>query len=257
MLRLALPTALAAADLRAALPRVADAGADGVRLDLRSEVRAADLSATGVRELRRRLAEHGLKAGPAAFPTRGALHEEDRLEERVAGLTAALRLAADLGCDTVSLRPFRLPDADAPAATLLTEVLNDVARVGSHVGVTPCLTPAGDAARVAETLGGVTTGPFGVNLDPAAVLTGGSDVAETVRALHDRVAVLTARDAIADAAGGRETSVGRGEADWEETLALLHEADFTGWTVCDRTAGPDPFGEASRAVAYLRAVAGP
>ena len=243
--------------MRDSLALVADANADGVRLDLRTELRAAELSATAVRELRRRLAEHGLKTGPAVFPTRGALHAEDRLEERVAGLTAALRLAADLRCDTLSLRPFRLPAADAPAATLLAEVLSDVARAGSHVGVIPCLTPAGDADRVAEVLGGVRVGPFGVNLDPAAVLLGGGDVAETIRSLHDRIHAVTARDAIADASGGKETPVGRGEVDWEETLALLHEADFRGWATCDRTTGPDPFAEAARAVGYLRTVGGP
>ncbi|MFH5804150.1 sugar phosphate isomerase/epimerase family protein [Alienimonas sp. DA493] len=257
MLRLALPTFLASAPLRTSLTRVAEAGADGVRLDLRTELRAADLSATAARELRHRLAEHNLKAGPAVFPTRGALHEEDRLEERVSGIVAALNLAADLGCGTLSFRPFRLPAADAPAATLLAEVLNDLARSGSHVGVIPCLTPAGDAARLAEVLDRVTTGPFGVNLDPAAVLLGGGEVADTIRTLHDRIETVTARDAINDGAGGKEVPVGRGEVDWEETLALLDEAGFKGWTTCDRTTGPAPFAEASRAVGYLRSVAAP
>lgn len=259
MPRFALPTFLAPAPLRAALPRIADAGAEGVRLDLRTELRAKDLSATAVRELRHRLGEHGLRAGPAVFPTRGALHEEDRLEERVAGAVAALSLAADLGCGTLAFRPFPLPAADdeSGAATLLTEVLSDLARAGSHVGVTPCLTPAGDAARVAELLQDVSVGPIGVNLDPAAVLLGGGTVAGTVRTLHDRVAVVTARDALADGAGGKETAVGRGEVEWEEVFALLDEAAFRGWVVCDRTAGPDPFAEAARAVGYLRTVAAP
>ncbi|QDT17696.1 sugar phosphate isomerase/epimerase family protein [Alienimonas californiensis] len=257
MIRLALPTFLAPVPLRAALARVADAGADGVRLDLRTELRAADLSATAARELRHHLGEHGLKAGPAVFPTRGTLYEEDRLEERVAGVVAALNLAADLGCGTLSFRPFRLPAADAPAAALLTEVLNDLARAGAHVGVIPCLTPAGDVARVAEVLDRVTTGPFGVNFDPAAVLLGGGEVVAALRTLHDRLETVTARDAISDGAGGKEVRVGRGEVDWEETLALLNEAGFKGWGTCDRTTGPDPFGEASRALGYLRSVASP
>ena len=50
--------------------------------------------------------------------------------------------------------------------------------------------------------------------------------------------------------------VGRGEVDWEETLAVLDEAGFAGWIACDRTSGPGPFAEASRAVRYLREVAG-
>ena len=255
MLRIALPSFLAPAPLRAAPGLIADAGADGVRLDLRTELKAAELSATAVRELRRRFGEHGLKTGPAVFPTRGALHEPDRLDERVAGFTAALGLAADLGCGTLSLRPFRVPAEDDPAANLLGEVLADVARAGAHLGVIPCVTPAGAPARWAALLGGVATGPVGVNLDPAAVLLAGGDVAETTRALHPFLQTVTARDAITDGSGGKEVPVGRGEVDWEETLALLDEAGFTGWITADRTTGPDPFAEASRAVGYLRAVA--
>ena len=263
MLRLALPTALVPGPLRTALDRVAESGADGVRFDLRNELKAGELSATAIRELRRRLSDHDLQAGPAVFPTRGTLHDEERLDERVAGITAALRLAAELGCGTLSFRPFRLPGGENAAAPLLAEVLNDLARTGSHVGVIPCLTPAGDAARTAAVLAGVTTGPFGANLDPAAVLLGGGDVARAIRTLHDRIETVTARDAVDDGAGGKETRLGRGEVDWEETLALLHEAGFGRgraggrWTTCDRTVGPDPFGEASRAIGYLRAVVQP
>ena len=257
MPRFALPTFLAPAPLRAALDRLADAGADGVRLDLRTELKAADLSATAVRELKRRIEEHGLKVGPAVFPTRGALHAGDRLEERVAGFVAALGLAADLGCDTLSVRPFRLPAADDAAFSLLTEVLSDVARAGSHRGVIPCVTPAGDADRWRDLLESVSTGPVGVNFDPAAVLLSGGDPSAVLRTLHGSVRTVTARDAISKGSGGKEVPVGRGEADWEETLAVLAEAGFRGWIACDRTTGPDPFAEAARAVGYLRAVAEP
>ena len=255
MPRFALPTFLAPAPLRRALDLVADAGADGVRLDLRTELKAADLSATAVRELRHRIAEHGLKAGPAVYPTRGALHEGDRLEERLAGFAAALKLAADLGCKTLSARAFRLPAEGSPELVRLAEVLADLARAGSRLGAIPCVTPAGDADRWADLLNDVTTGPVGVNLDTAAVLLAGGDVAGTVRVLHDRAETVTARDAIGGDGGGKEVAVGRGEVDWEETLAVLHEAGFAGWIACDRTAGPDPFAEASRAVTYLREVA--
>ena len=265
MLKLALPSFLAPVPLRDALGRVKDAGADGVRLDLRSELRAADLSATARRELRHRLREHGLAAGPAVFPTRGALHASDRLDERVAGVTAALQLAADLGCDTLTLRPFAPPAVgqsgdgegdDGGEAALLVEVLSDVARAGQHVGVIPCVTPAGNPRRWAETVAAVSTGPVGVNLDPAAVLRAGGDPAAAARATAGLIRTVTARDALADGAGGREVPVGRGEVDWEELLALLDEANFRGWTTCDRTEGPDRFAEASRAVGYLRKVAG-
>ena len=254
MLKLALPTFLAPAPLRVALGKVKEAGADGVRLDLRSELRAADLSSTARRELRHKLREHGLAAGPAAFPTRGTLHEEDRLDERVAGVTAALSLAADLGCDTLSLRPFAPPAEETPDAQRLHEVLNDLAATGQRVGVVPCVTPAADGAGWARVLAGVTAGPVGVNLDPAAALLAGGDPAANARVLHRFIHAVTARDALA---GGKEVPAGRGECDWEELLATLDEAAFSGWVTCDRTSGPDPFAEASRAVAYLRDVARP
>ena len=255
MPKFALPTFLAPAPLRAAVPKVAEAGADGVRLDLRTEVRAADFTPTAVRQFKHRLGEHGLAVGPAAFPTRGAVHAEDRLDERVTALTAALRFAAELGCDTLSLRPFAPPAADDPAAGRLTEVLNDLARAGEHVGVVPCVTGSGHPRRWAELLAAVTAGPVGVNLDPAAVLLGGGDPADAARTLGDLVRTVTARDALAESGGGREVPVGRGETGWEELFALLREARFDargGWVTCDRTAGPDPFAEAARGLSHLR-----
>ena len=254
MPRFALPTFLCPAPLKAAVGRIADAGADGVRLDLRTELRAADLGATAVRQLRHLFDAHGLKVGPAVFPTRGALHAADRLDERLAGLAAALKLAGELGCKTLSLRPFALPAGDAPERTRLREVLTDVAATGAKRGVIPCLTIADEPAAWGELFDAVTTGPIGVNLDPAAVTSGGGDVTGTVRALPDRVETVTARDALAGG-GGKEMPVGRGEVDWEQTLAVLHEAGFAGWITADRTTGPDPFAEASRAITYLREVA--
>ncbi|MEM9703707.1 MAG: TIM barrel protein [Planctomycetota bacterium] len=264
-MRFALPSSLLAGSLRAALPRLAEAGVEGVRLDLRTELRAADLSATAIRELRHRLSEHGLTAGPAVFPTRGALHEEDRLDERLAGITAALNLAAELGCRTLSFRRFRLPDEDDPQSALLTQALNDLARAGSHVGVIPCLSTGGQADRLHAVLSSVTTGPVGVNFDPAAVLLSGGDPVRVAGLHRERIQSLTTRDVILDDgedSGGREVPVGRGEVDWEQTLASLSDAhDFArsgrGWVVCDRTGGPDPFGDAARAASYLRAVASP
>ena len=254
-MKFALPTFLAPAPFRVALGKVKDAGADGVRLDLRTELKAADLSDTARREVRHRIREHGLKAGPAVYPTRGAVHEPDRLDARLAGLRAAIDLAGDLGCDTLSLRPFPPSAAeDDEDSGRLTDVLNDLAAAGQRVGVIPCVTPGCDVDRWAEVLAGVSAGVVGVNFDPAAVVAVGGDPAAAFMAVRRFVHTVTARDALA---GGGEVPVGRGEVEWERHLAQFDEAGFTGWVACDRTSGPDPFAEATAAVAYLRNVARP
>ena len=251
--RFALPTFLCPAPLRVAVGRVKDAGADAVRLDLRSELKPADLGPTAVREVRHLIRSAGLAVGPAVYPTRGAVHDEDRLDARLRGLTAAVGSAGKLGCSTLTLRPFDVPGEDEET-TRLVEVLTDLAAAGAKAGVVPCVTVAGDAGGWARVLDEVTTGPVGVTLDPAAVLLGGGDpgeVAGIVRVLPDRVREVTVRDATAGR-GGREVPAGQGDVDWEELLAVLDEAAFPGSLTPDRTAGPDPFAEAAAAITALR-----
>ena len=254
--RIGFPTRLLEGRLRDKIPQVAAFGADGVQLDLRYELKPGELSETGRRQFRNLFSEHDLALAPALFPLRRPLIDQEGLEERVAGITAALRFAADLKAPALMVRAGTIPDSETDQLTLFIEVLNDLARAGDHVGVTFTLTSGREPAdKLAELLKSVTAGPIGVNFDPAAAVMTERNPAEEIRLLHDHLNHLRVRDGLRDTDGaGVEVPVGRGEIDWEDLLAVLAEIDFTGWMTPDRTSGEDMAADAARAVSYVRNV---
>jgi L-ribulose-5-phosphate 3-epimerase len=250
--RLGYPTRLLDVPLRDKIRLAASFGATGAQFDLRHELRAADLSETGRRQLCHLLDEQRLDVAPPVFPLRRALIDPEGLEERVAAVTAAMRFAADLKANALIIRPGAIPAADAGERRLFTEVLNDLARAGDHVGVTLSLTTGREAPGVlAGALAAVTTGPVGANLDPAACVMAGHDPAGLVRELHDRLNHVRIRDGLRESDGtGTEVPVGRGEVQWETLFAALAEAGYESWFAPDRTTGDDPAGDAARALKF-------
>ena len=68
--RIAVETSCLRQPIRKALHMVAHFGADGVEFDARHELRNADISQTGLRHLRKILADLNLRVAALAFPTR-------------------------------------------------------------------------------------------------------------------------------------------------------------------------------------------
>ncbi len=254
--RFGYPTRLLEAPLREKVRIAAEYGANGIQFDLRYELRPADLSATGRRQVRHLLDEQGLALAPALFPLRKALAELQGLEERIAGITAALRFAGELKADVLLIRPGAVPAADSKDRPLFLEVLNDLVRVGDHVGVTLALTTGRDTPEAfAGILSDVTSGPIGVNVDPAAAVMAGHDPAVAIRLLHPYLRNVRIRDGLSESDGaGVEVPVGRGDVDWESVLAALADSESAAWLTADRTTGEDPARDAARAIAYIKNV---
>lgn len=256
LLKLGFPTRLLEGPLRDKIRSVGKLGANGIQFDLRHELRSVDLTETGKRQIRHLIDEVGLALAPAMFPIRRALIEQEGLEERVAGVMAGIRFAAELKMNSLIIRPGAIPEAESPEHKLLIEVLNDLARVGDHVGVTPTLTTGRETPeKLSETLKGVITGPIGVNFDPAASVMAGHDPAGAIRVFAENLRHIRVRDGLQEADGaGIEVPVGRGEVEWESLLASVAEADYRGWLSPDRTSGEDPAGDAARAISYIKNV---
>jgi sugar phosphate isomerase/epimerase len=229
----------------------------GVQFDVRNELRPGDLSQTGRRQLLHDLGDLGLVISSIQYPTRRGFADQDELEARVAGCREAMSFAYELKARVVTIRAGRVPEKDdAPEAAILRDVLTDLARHANNVGVSLAVTPSRDQAeRLSAFLGSITTGPIGVNFDPAAFILAGQSPDAAFRTLHKLVLHFTVRDAVRDVdGGGVETAVGRGEVAWDEMLALLQESDYRGWMVIDRTQGDDKPRDALRAVKYLQNV---
>ncbi len=242
------------------IPRLAaDTGAAGVQFDARTELRPDDLSETGRRQLLHALAERELSVASLRLPLRRPLYDLEHLDARIAALKQAMQFAWDLKARIVTCQIGRIPaDSATSEHQRLQEVLEDLASYGNHVGITLSITPAGDSAEELRTLlGGITTGPLGIDFDPAACVLSRQHPGNTLRDLHSLVTHITIRDALGmREGGGREVPVGRGEVDWDLQVAQYDEMNYKGWLSVLRHEGDDPAGDAARAITYLTNVVG-
>lgn len=241
--------------LKQSLLLAAESGVQGVQIDVREELRSSELTDTGRRQFLHRMSELGLKVASVQFPIRRSLSDQQELDGRVAALKSAMKFAWELQCPVLTSRIGRIPADPASAEyRLLQEVLEDLARHGNHIGTTLAVTPTVDSPEHLKALiSSIRGGPIGIDFDPAAFVSGGQNPTSALRTLHEHVIHCEARDAIRDMDGsGLEVALGRGETDWVELLALLHEAEYRGWMNVTRTQGDDKPGDALRAVRYLQ-----
>ena len=244
--------------IRQSIRAAVEIGATGIQFDVRNELRPADLSDSGRRQLRHDLEIEGLTISSLSFPTRRSLYDPDQLEARIAGLKQTLEFAYQLRVPIVVARVGAIPqEKDSPEFKSLIEVLNEVARHANRVGATLAITPTRDsAADLKDLIDRVKDGLVGVNFDPAVFAMCGRDAVAAFRELHKHVLHITARDGVRDIDGsGQEVALGRGDVDWPELLALLTEADYRGWLTVDRSHSDDITRDAERALAYLQNVA--
>ena len=243
------------APLRQSIRAAVEIGATGIQFNVRQELRPADLSESGRRQLRHDLEIEGLTISSLSFPTRRSLYDPEQLEARISGLKQTLDFAYQLRVPVVVARVGAIPqDRDSADFKSLLEVLNDVARHANRVGATLAITPTRDSASdLQDLIAQVKDGLVGINFDPAVFAMCGRDAIAAFRELHREVLHVTARDGVRDIDGsGQEVGLGRGDVNWPELLALLTEADYRGWITVDRSNSDHVTRDAERALAYLK-----
>lgn len=245
--------------LRRALAAAAELGADGVEIDLRTEVRAADLSQTALRELRKVLDDLGLRVVSASFPTRRGFDDPDDLDRRLQATCEAMTLAYKLGARVVVGRAAATSAAIDPGPTLV-QALGLLGTHSERAGARFAFASGAPPAEQQALLDALPDGAVGVALQPALLLAGDQEPADVAARLGRHVLTVAGVDAVRDpsVAGARatETPLGRGEADFPELLGSLDEHGFSGPVVVQRADAADPLAELRDAVAYLRALAG-
>jgi sugar phosphate isomerase/epimerase len=256
-LQIAIATRCLNRPLKAAVVLASELGAGGVQLDARAELKPSEISATGRRELLHMLDDVGLAVASLDFPIRSPLAAQERLDARLQSLKQTMDFAYHLKARTVTVKLGGLPpESDAGEMSLLLAVLDDLARHANRAGVTLALGMGGESAeRMRTVLSGITSGPIGIDFDPAAIVASGRPSLEVLDVLSTLVAHVVDRDAVREGGGlANEVPLGRGDVTWDELLARLHEVDYRGWLCVNRTTGEDRPGDAGRAVQFLQSI---
>jgi sugar phosphate isomerase/epimerase len=121
--------------LKTALQTAARLGADGVEIDVRTELPSREMSQTGLRQLLKLLSDLNLRVSAAAFPTRHGYDDPADLERRVLATQAAMRFAIQLGTDVVINRVGSVPaDFEGSQGGQFLEALTALGTYGDRVG---------------------------------------------------------------------------------------------------------------------------
>lgn len=241
-----------------ALATAARLGADGVEIDARNELLPAELSATGMRALRKMLEDLNLRVSAVAFPTRRGYEVPEDLERRVLATQAAMRFAHDLRTEVVINRVGQVPaDSNDARFRCLVDALTALGAYGERVGARLAAQTGSEAPQdLARLIAALPEHTLGVNLHPSGLILAGHSPREAVELLGPHVLHVHACDAVRDVAAGRgmEVELGRGTADFPELLGRLSEFDYRGWVTIERRDSADPMTEIANAVSYLRAL---
>lgn len=244
--------------LKKALHTAAAVGCDGVQIDARHELRGEELSQTGLRELRKILADLNLRVGSLTFPTRRSFSDPEDLDRRVEASVAALNLASRLGARVLVLHLGPIPDdAQSSQASLLKDVIGTLAPHGVRLGVKI----AGQAtfascAQFADFLASLPEGSLFLDMHPVQLMAAGHFPVEYVSVLGQYITHVHAADAVKNFATSKyeEVELGRGSTDFPALLGHLEEFEFRDWITIERIPAETSAEAIANAVRFLRAV---
>jgi sugar phosphate isomerase/epimerase len=256
-LRIAAQPRAFAQPFRKALHTAAALGCDGVQFDARNEVRPAELSDTGLRQLRKMLDDLNLRVGSLVFPTRRGYADPMELDRRVTATRDAMKLASQLKARVLVCDLGQIPTADSGAMTTLIEVVTALGNHGNHLGVQLAAQARFDTfAQLADLVAALPEGSLFWDLHPARLLAAGHSPSEFISTLGQHIAHVHAADGVRDFATGRnlEVELGRGAADFPALLGQLEEFEYRGWVTIERRESIQVVDDVANAVKFLQAL---
>ena len=255
--RIAAQTRCFAQSIKKALHTAASLGCDGVQIDARNELQPAELSDTGLRQLRKMLDDLNLRVGSVAFPTRRGYSNPVDLQPRLEATRAALQLASRLGAKLLIGNLGALPEEEASQErATLVDAMQSLASSGDRLGVRLAMQSVAPANVLSAFIADMPEGTMALDLHPARLIMQGSSPAEFVAVAGRYIAHVHAVDGVHDLARGHgvEVELGRGTADFPELLGLLEEHGYRGWLTIERRGSSQPIVDIGNAVKYLRAL---
>jgi sugar phosphate isomerase/epimerase len=242
--------------LRKALQTANRLGATAVEIDARGEIRPQDLSDTGLRELRKMIADLELRVSAVGYRTRRGYNVADELDARIAGTRAAMKFAHDLGASVVvnQIGPVG-DDLTTTEMRQLIDVLVDLGRYGDHVGAfLAAETGTESGPQLGKLIDALPPGTLTVNLDPGNLIVNGFSPLEAAEVLGSHVRHVHAKDGVRDLGQGRgiEVPLGRGIVDFPSIIGTLEQHGYRGYYTIERERSENPEYEIEAAVEYLR-----
>lgn len=239
---------------KTALTRAAELGAGAIEINALTEVRPAELSRTGVRQIKKLLNDYQLAVCCVNFPSRRGYATLDGLERRVEATKATMTMAWDLGCRVVSNRIGQIPPSDSPAYPHLIQALEDIGRHASHAGtVFAARTGDDEGSRVNELIKDLNPGALCIDFDPAELMLNRHDVQPAMDCLAEHVVHFRARDAVRDLSRSDtvEVPLGRGSVDLPPLLAKLEEKNYQGYISVQCQPNPQASIQMAQSLEYL------
>lgn len=221
-----------------ALLAAAKAGARGIEIDARETLKPSDLSDSAARQIRKMLDDLNLRVSSIRFPTRRGYDVLANLDRRIDATKEAMRMAYTLGANHVINQIGCVPtDTESASWQQLRSSLEDLGRYGAHIGAfLAAETGTESGESLAALLSALENAYVAVAFNPGALIVGGFPIAESLRAIGDKVGILVAQDGVQDLSRGRgvDVPVGQGTADFPEILGILEDWQFSGWVVLGR-----------------------
>ncbi|MCG8450978.1 MAG: sugar phosphate isomerase/epimerase [Pirellulales bacterium] len=231
---------------------------DGVQIDARRELRAAELSRTGLRQLRKMLDDLNLRVGSMAFPTRRGYACAEDLELRLEVTRAAIQLASHLQARVLICHLGKLPEEQSSSErTMLSDALISLATFGNRLGVQLVAQAAATAAeQLVHFIATLPEGTLALDLHPAQLMAHGHSPLDFVSEAGQHIAHVHAVDAVYDLASGQsmEVELGRGSADFPALLGGLEAFGYRGWLTLERRNSPRVVEDIGNAVQFLRSL---
>ncbi len=223
-------------NLAAAVPALADEGAEALEVWMNSAAHFDATSATDVEDLRSALDAHGLRAHSAHAPFGeqldiSALDQTARLDA-VATVGVTIHAGADLGARIVVIHPGvgTVESDERPARVrAATESLAALAGVAERCGVRIAVenmtpgTVGGCAEELAHIVDAVSAPDVGVCLDTGHAHIG-EGVTQAISVLGGRIIAMHLDDN--DGQTDQHILPSKGTIDWAATVAALREANY-------------------------------
>jgi sugar phosphate isomerase/epimerase len=274
-MKIAVQTKCLAQPLKQALHTAGQVQADGVQIDLRQELRPAELSDTALRQVRKILDDLNLRVGTTAFPTRRGFANADDLDRRIEAAVEAMRASSRLNARVILLSMGPLPDPESSATSepfrvarpesskgaasraTLVEALTALATQANRHGVQLALQcPTAHPADLKALIEELPEGLVGADLSPADLILNAQDPRDYAETLGPDVLHVFANDAVRGLGGaaGNDVELGRGTADFPELLGLLEEHNYRGWITVERRNSRRPAEDIASTIQFLRSL---